>query len=155
MAASTRTTRVTFPDEYLNWRRCRTAVESDGGDNAGVILWLSKLIANDRWTTLRREDGSSFETFTEFVRDQPKGLGMEPDDLLLLIQVRGVCERDGRWDAELFASVRADVARLLGVPTPVLLTDPATAAELIHAAWSEEQVAALVRDLTGAGIAPV
>src|SRR5689334_15376011 len=109
--AQTRTTRVGFSDEYLDWRRLRTAVESDGGDPAGIVLWLSKLIENDRWATLHREDGSRFETFTEFVRDRSKGLNMHPDDLQLLIQVRGSTEANAQWDAELFASVRADVAR--------------------------------------------
>lgn len=149
-AAQTRTTRVAFSDEYLDWRRLRTALESDGGDPAGVVLWLSKVLEEDRWATLRREDGSRFETFTEFVRDRPKGLDMEPGDLLLLIQVRGSTEANSQWDAELFASVRADVARLLDLPAPVLLTDPDTAADRIRAAWSEEQVAALAEALSGA-----
>lgn len=149
--AQTRTTCVTFSDEYLDWRRLRTALESDGGDPAGVVLWLSKVIEGDRWTTLRRETGQPFSDFSEFVRDRSKGLDMEPDDLLLLIQVRGRCERDGQWDAELFASVRREVSRLLGLPAPVLLTDPDTAADRIRAAWSEEQVAALAEALSGPG----
>lgn len=152
-ATSTRATRVTFSDDYLNWRRLRTAIESDGGDPAGVVLWLSKVIEDDRWATLRNDDGEPFRDFEEFVRDRDMGLHMEPAALLLLINVRGHTERDGRWDAELFASVRAGVARLLGLPTPVLLTDPATAAEHIRAAWTPEQVAALVRALTEPAVA--
>lgn len=115
-APSTRVTQVRFSDEYLDWRRCRTAVESDGGDNAGIVLWLSKLIEGDRWTTLRREDGSRFESFAEFVADRSKGLNMQPADLLLLINVRGATEANGQWDVELFDEVRERVAELLGVP---------------------------------------
>lgn len=115
-ATSTRTTRVMFSDDYLSWRRLRTAIESDGGDPAGLVLWLSKLLDGDRWTLLRNDDGELFTNFAEFVRDRGKGLGMEPADLLLLISVRGGCEASGRWDRSMFESVRDQVAQLLGVP---------------------------------------
>ncbi|MFV8137445.1 hypothetical protein ACNQR7_07725 [Mycolicibacterium senegalense] len=36
-APSTRVTQVRFSDEYLDWRRCRTAVESDGGGLIGPV----------------------------------------------------------------------------------------------------------------------
>ncbi len=114
-APSTRVTQVRFSDEYLDWRRCRTAVESDGGDPAGVVLWLSKLIEADRWTTLRKADGNPFGTFAEFVADRGKGLGMEPVDLLLLLSVRGRTEAHAMWDGALFDEVREQVAELLGV----------------------------------------
>lgn len=118
-AIGTRTTRVGFTEPYLNWRRCLTAIESDGGDNAGVILWLAKLLEDDAWKSFRGETWPEFASFAEFVRERDHGLNMEPADLLLLINVRGSTEAHGRWDGELFESVRERVAELLGAPAGV------------------------------------
>lgn len=114
-APTIRVTRVGFSDDYLNWRRLHTAVEADGGDPAGVILWLSKLLEDDKWRTFRGEKWPEFGTFAEFVRDRDMGLDMEPADLLLLISVRGATEANAQWDGDLFDEVRDRVAALLGV----------------------------------------
>ncbi|MBE5513779.1 Uncharacterised protein [Mycobacteroides abscessus subsp. abscessus] len=114
-AIGTRTTQVRFSDEYLDWRRLVTAVESDGGDPAGVVLWLSKLLEDDAWRTFRGESWPPFASFEEFVRERDHGLGMEPVDLLLLLSVRGHTEANAHWDGALFDEVREQVAELLGV----------------------------------------
>jgi hypothetical protein len=99
----------------IGTRVTHTAVESDGGDPAGVVLWLSKLIEDGKWRTFHGETWPPFASFTEFVRDRDMGLDMEPVDLLLL-SVRGSTEEHAMWDAALFEEVRERVAELLGVP---------------------------------------
>ncbi|WP_018601026.1 hypothetical protein [Mycobacterium sp. 155] len=118
-APSTRVTRIGFSPEYLDWRRLHSAIESDGGDPAGVVLWLSKLLQDDRWKSFRGASWPPFDTFEEFVRARDHGLDMEPVDLLLLLSVRGRTEANRHWDGNLFEEVREQAAALLGVPPGV------------------------------------
>ena len=115
-------TTVDFPDEYLQWRRLRRTVEASGGDPFGVFVELSKVIDGDPplWQTLKRDDGEHFETFTEFVQDYSKGLGMSTDELKKLLAVKGRTEARGHLTVNpgLFEKVRNDVAGLLGEDVP-------------------------------------
>ena len=114
---------VDFPEEYLQWRRLRRTVEASGGDPFGVFVELSKVIEGDPplWQTLKRDDGTNFETFTDFVQDYSKGLGMSTDELKKLLAVKGRTEARGHLTVNpgLFDEVRSKVARLLGEDVPV------------------------------------
>lgn len=106
---------VDFSGEYLQWRRFRRTVETSGGDPFGVFVELSKVLEGDLWRTLQDENGDYFSTFSEFVRDHWKGLGMEPRDLRQLLAVRGRTERQGLLTTNpgLFDDVRRDVESAL------------------------------------------
>lgn len=108
---------VDFPDEYLQWRRLRRTVEASGGDPFGVFVELSKVLEGNPplWQTLKRDDGAHFETFTEFVQDYSKGLGMSTDELKKLLAVKGRTEARGHLTVNpgLFEKVRKSVEKLL------------------------------------------
>lgn len=109
-----------FTDEYLQWRRLRRTVEASGGDPFGVFVELSRVIEGDLWRTLKKENGEHFSTFTEFVRDHSKGLGMDPKELKKILDVRGRTEVNGELTRNpgLFDDVRLKVTALLKDDVP-------------------------------------
>lgn len=105
-----------FSDEYLDWRKLRNELETSGGDPYGVIVRLGAVLKHRIWEQLTDKKGNTFSSFSQFVRDPDKGLGMATDELLKLVDVQGETERRAivSKDAErveLFTRVREQVRR--------------------------------------------
>lgn len=101
-----------FSDEYLDWRKLRNELETSGGDPYGVIVRLDGVIKHRAWEQLTDKKGNAFSSFSQFVRDPDKGLGMATDELLKLVDVQGETERRAIVSkdveqVELFARVRS------------------------------------------------
>lgn len=82
-----------FSPEYLDWRRLRSELEKSGGDPYGVIVRLGELLESQGWESLTDKRGAPFLSFSDFVRDPDRGLGMDPNELVKLIDVQGETER--------------------------------------------------------------
>lgn len=111
-----RTTTVNsdFSPEYLEWRKLRAELGKSGGDPFGVVVRLDDLLENRGWESLTDQQGAPFLSFSDFVRDHNRGLGMDPDELIKLIEVEGETERNAESTrdtkiAELFERVRRNV----------------------------------------------
>lgn len=103
-----------FSDEYLDWRKLRNELETSGGDPYGVIVRLDAVLEHRIWEQLADKKGNAFSSFSQFVRDPDKGLGMATDELLKLVDVQGETERRALVSkdtehAELFTRVREQV----------------------------------------------
>lgn len=107
-----------FSDEYLDWRKLRNELETSGGDPYGVIVRLDTVLKHRIWEQLTDKKGNTFSSFSQFVCDPDKGLGMATDELLKLVDVQGETERRAilKKDAEqveLFTRVRDLVRRAI------------------------------------------
>lgn len=107
-----------FSDEYLDWRKLRNELETSGGDPYGVIVRLDAVLEHRIWEQLTDKKGNTFSSFSQFVRDPDKGLGMATDELLKLVDVQGETERRAivskdAEQVELFTRVRDLVRRAI------------------------------------------
>ncbi|MER0077987.1 hypothetical protein [Corynebacterium marquesiae] len=107
-----------FSNEYLDWRKLRNELETSGGDPYGVIVRLDGVIKHRAWEQLTDKKGNAFSSFSQFVRDPDKGLGMATDELLKLVDVQGETERRALVSkdverVELFTRVRDLVRRAI------------------------------------------
>ena len=107
-----------FSNEYLDWRKLRNELETSGGDPYGVIVRLDAVLEHRIWEQLADKKGNAFSSFSQFVRDPDKGLGMATDELLKLVDVQGETERRAIVSkdverVELFTRVRGLVRRAI------------------------------------------